>query len=379
MQQLKHLRILMISHTYPPIVGGVETQNFELYAWLSKIADVKLIANKKRWLIPFFLPYVTIRVLFSASKYDIIVLGSCLLANVGWAIKLFTKKPVVAVAHGLDLTWKNSLYQKLWVGIFVPSLNKLVAVGNETIRVGKERGISEDKFIFIPNGVDTEKNLVTASKHDLEKVIGERLEGKKIILTSGRLAKRKGVAWFIENVMPKLPENVLYTVAGAGPDRENIQKTIESTKLQTRVKMLGYISDEQRNILFNTCDLFIQPNIKVEGDMEGFGISVIEAGACRLPVLASKMEGLQDAIKDGQNGFLIEPYDADGYAKKINELLANDLERKAFGEKVRQFVIDNYQWKKIADRYLEEIEAVILNQSSKVDFPPKADQPWADN
>jgi len=353
------MKILFISHTYPPIIGGVENQNYELYTWLSKIADVELIANKKRSLIPFFLFYSAARAIFSAGKYDAVVLGSCLLANVGWAVKIFSKKPVLAVAHGLDLTWKNGLYQKLWVKTFVPKLDRLIAVGNETVKVAIEKGIPKEKITFIPNGVDTEKLFANHSREELETIVGEKLENKKVILTSGRLAKRKGVAWFIENVFPKLPENVIYIIAGNGPDKENISSAISKISASARIKTLGYVTDEARNILMNTCDLFIQPNIKVEGDMEGFGISVIEAGSCKLPVIASRLEGLQDAIKDEQNGFLIEPYNAEAYALKITELLSNDTYRKEFGEKTRQFVIDNYKWENIAERYTEEIKKIL--------------------
>ncbi len=350
------MKILFISHTYPPITGGVETQNYELYTWLSKITEAKLIANRKRWLIPFFLFYAPIKALFLQKNYDVILMGSCLLGNVGWFIKKFSNKPVLTVAHGLDLTWKNKLYQKLWVGTFIPSLDKLIAVGNETVRIGMELGINENKLVFIPNGVDTEKFIKQHSQQELENILGRKIEGKHVLLTTGRLAKRKGVAWFIENVMPKLPENVIYVVAGNGPDKENIESAVEKQNLSSRVQILGFVPDEVRDTLWNTCDLFIQPNIKVEGDMEGFGISVIEAGSCKLPVIASKLEGLQDAIKDGQNGFLIEPRDADAYVSKINQLLADENFRKDFGEKTRQFIIDNYEWKNIAKKYVEEIE-----------------------
>ncbi|TAK95448.1 glycosyltransferase family 1 protein [Patescibacteria group bacterium] len=355
-------RILFLSHTYPPIVGGVETQNYELFTWLSKIADVRLIANRQRYLVPFFLIYSVFPVLFLVGKYDVLLLGSSIEGNIGWLIKKLTRKSVVAVAHGLDLTWKNKLYQLLWPKVFIPSLDKLIAVGNETIRVGMERGIPESKFVFVPNGVDTERNLGNYSRADLEKIVGESIENKKIVLTSGRLAKRKGVAWFIQNVLPKLPANVLYVVSGEGVDRENIQKAIESTASQAQVKMLGYTTDKVRNTLFNTADVFVQPNIKVDGDMEGFGISVIEATACRLPVVASNLEGLRDAIKDNQNGFLVEPGDANGFAKKITELLDNDDLRREFGEKARQYAIDNYSWDKIAMRYLEELKKITSNQ-----------------
>jgi len=358
---MEKTKILFVSHTFPPIVGGVESHNYELSTWLSKQADVKLIVNKKRWLIPFFLVYSAICTAMLAKKYDVVVLGSCLLCNTGWFAKKLTKKPVVAIAHGLDLTFKNFFYQKLWVGVFLKEMDKIIAVGNETIRIVKEKGISEDKIVFIPNGVDTEKHLVSATKNDLEKIIGQSVENKKILLTSGRLAKRKGVAWFISNVMPKLGEEFLYIIAGDGKDKENIKSAIKNTALENRVIMLGYISDKQRNILFNTANLFVQPNIKIRGDMEGFGISVIEAGACGLPVLASNIEGLKDAIKEGQNGFLIESGNADAFIKKINELFMQGNPREIFGEKVREYVVQNYSWEHIAELYLNEIKKVIKN------------------
>lgn len=355
------MKILFISRAYPPIVGGIETQNYELYTWLLKIAEVKLIANKRgKKFLPLFLPYALLRGLFLLRKYDALLLGDGVMGIVGWFLKIFYKKPVICVIHALDLTYEMALYQKLWVGFFIKKLDKIIAVGNEAIKIGMSKGIPENNFVFIPNGVDNEKYIGNYSKNDLEKIIGEKLENKSVILTSGRLVKRKGVVWLVENVMPKLGENIIYAIAGDGPDRENIKRAVEKNNLQGRVKIFGYVTDEVRNILFNTCDLFIQPNIKVSGDAEGFGISVIEAASCKLPVIASRLEGLQDAIKDGRNGFLIEPYDIGGYVKKINELLADDNFRKEFGEKARQFVIDNYSWDKIAKRYLEEIEKTIL-------------------
>lgn len=366
------MKILFISRAYPPIVGGIETQNYELCTWLSKIAEIKLIANKRgRKFLPIFAPHALLRALFSLRSYDAILLGDGNIAIIGWFIKIFSNKPVICVVHGLDINYGSAslgvwyekalifFHQKLWVGFFIKKLDKFIAVGNETVRVAIEKGIASERIVFIPNGIDAEKFNGIFSREQLKTILGEEIEGKKFILTSGRLAKRKGVAWFVENVLPKLPENVVYVIAGDGPDRENVKNVIARNNLAVKVKVLGYVTDEVRNILMNTCDVFVQPNIKIPGDMEGFGISVIEAASCKLPVIASKLEGLQDAIKDGQNGFLIEPYDADGYVKKINELLSDGNFRKEFGEKARKFVIENYSWDKIAGRYLEEIKDVI--------------------
>lgn len=354
------MRILFISHAYPPTVGGVENQNFELSTWLGEIAEVKTIANGRgKKFLPFWMPYALVKSLFLMPKYDVILLGNALLAHMGWILKIIYRKPVVVVVHGLDLTFQNWCYQKFWVNFFIPKMDKLVCVGNETVRVAKEKGIVEDKLIFIPNGVNTDKFQSEHNWSEIEKIFGRKLVQEKVLMTSGRLARRKGVAWFVRNVMPKLSENVLYIVAGDGADRENIEQAITENNLSERVKMIGYMGDPVRDMLFHTCDLFIQPNIKVAGDMEGFGLSVIEAAFCGIPVIASRLEGLQDAIKDGQDGFLIEPEDAQGYVTKINELLSDDTARKAFGQQARQFVIDNFGWEKIAQKYLVEIEKVV--------------------
>ena len=93
--------------------------------------------------------------------------------------------------------------------------------------------------------------------------------------------------------------------------------------------------------------------------MEGFGISVVEAGACRLPVLASEIEGLRDAIKDGKNGFLTESANADMFVQKINELFNQGSPREIYGEKVREYVVQNYSWEYVSNLYFKEIETVI--------------------
>lgn len=355
------MKILFISRAYPPVVGGIENQNFELGEWLGKIAEVEIIANKRgKKFLPFFLPYAAIKAIFNASRFDAILLGDVVLAVVGFKVKLFHKKPVICVAHGLDLTFKNSFYQKIWINLFAKKIDKFIAVGNETVKVSREKGIPENKIAFIPNGVDVQKFSEDYDRTALEKIIKGSIENKKFILTSGRLAKRKGVAWFCENIVPKLPENIVYIIAGDGPDKKNIRTVIQKNNLQNRVKMLGYVSDEERNILLNTCDIFVQPNIKIPGDMEGFGISVIEAALCKIPVLASNLEGLKDAIKDGQNGFLVESENVQAWISKTNELLANDVLRFEFGKKARQYVIDNFSWKIIVEKYFEEIKSIIL-------------------
>lgn len=355
------MKILFISRAYPPVTGGIENQNHALSVWLPKYAETTTIANHygKKFL-PFFLPYAIVIALWKMRHFDVLLLGDGVLGIVGFFTKIvYPKKPVVSVLHGLDLTYSLSLYQSLWVKQFLPKLDAYIAVGNETIKVGTAHGLPENKFFFIPNGVNPEKHLGEYSRKDLERILGRNLTDKKVLLTSGRLAKRKGVAWFIGHVLPFLPEHVLYAVAGGGPDRENILIAIRKSNMTDRVIFLGYVDDTTRDTLFNTADLFIQPNIPVENDIEGFGLTVLEATTCRLPVVASRLEGLQDAIKDGENGFLIEPENAPAYVAKINELLTLDPQtRQELGEHVREYVVKQYAWSSIAGDYAALLEKI---------------------
>jgi len=106
------MRVLFISHAYPPTVGGVETQNYELSIWLPKNAEVKTLANGRgKNFLPIWMPYTLFKCLFLAPRYDAILLGNALLAHMGWILKIIYGKPVVLVAHGPELTYKNWIYQ----------------------------------------------------------------------------------------------------------------------------------------------------------------------------------------------------------------------------------------------------------------------------
>jgi glycosyltransferase involved in cell wall biosynthesis len=365
------LRILFISRAYPPVVGGIENQNYALSAWLKKHGAVTTIANRfgKKFL-PFFLPYALIRTLLCARRFDAILLGDGVLSIIGWATKIcYPKKAVLSVVHGLDITYPFFLYQFLWVRVFLPKLDRLIAVGNETISLGIARGIPKENFEFVPNGIDpSAHHNPNFSRKDLEGILGDLKKDATVLLTSGRLARRKGVAWFIRNVLPTLPNAVLYVVAGDGPDRDNIRSAIEETRNFERVKLLGYVSDRARDILMNTCDIFVQPNIHIPGDVEGFGITPIEASSCGIPVIVSRLEGLKDAFADGKNGIFAEPENVEDWRKKIEHLLSNPEERKAFGERARVYTARHFDWATISACYAGIIQDTVSRTTGERDL-----------
>jgi len=349
---MQRLNILFISRAYPPVIGGIERQNYEISKSLSKENHVGLIVNTKgKKVLPIFGIFALMKLLFMLHKYDIVLLGDGVLGIIGWIIKFVSQKPVVCIVHGLDLTYPNIIYQKLWVNLFLRKIDKLIAVGNETINQAVLRGIPRSNLIFVPNGVSIKKSLSTYSKKDLEKLIGRKIYGK-VLLTLGRLVKRKGVAWFIEEVVDKSCDSYIYIIAGDGAEKSNIITIIKKNGLQNRVFYIGAVSDKEKDVLYSTADLFIQPNIKVAPDIEGFGLVVLEAASYGLPVVASDIEGLKDAISNGINGILVQERNAAQYKKAIAVFLKNDQYRKQFGARARRYVMKYYSWENIAAKYI---------------------------
>ena len=172
-----------------------------------------------------------------------------------------------------------------------------------------------------------------------------KLGSKKILLSVGRLIERKGFHWFVDEVIPPLIEDYkdfIYVIAGAGPMQKYIEDIIHKKNLYNWVILLGKIDDELLGLLYNISDIFIMPNIPVEGDIEGFGVVALEASSCKLPVIASNLEGIRDALLDGEIGDLILPLDPLNFSKAILNLLESDNLRKKIGEKARELVLDNF-------------------------------------
>jgi glycosyltransferase involved in cell wall biosynthesis len=349
-------RILCLSRAYPPVIGGIERQNYELFASLAEIAQIKIIANRygKRNL-PFFLPLAFLKTLVYLPGYDVILLGDGMLSFIGWLIKLLSRKKVVCIVHGLDVTLPHRFYQRLWVRYFMPRLDAIVAVSEQTRRESICRGIPPEKVAVVPNGVNLRNFTCEYDRSVLTALIGKAYENRKIILTVGRLIKRKGVAWFVASVMPKLPEEVIYLVVGEGAERTSIEHAIKANQLGDRVFLLGHADEEQKKTLYAVADLYVQPNVKVTGDIEGFGLVVLEAAASCTSVIAARLEGLQDAVTDGKNGVLVEAGNEDEFVRQVNKYLMDDALRNKLGKEARVFVSERFEWHRIAQRYFDII------------------------
>jgi phosphatidylinositol alpha-1,6-mannosyltransferase len=152
-------------------------------------------------------------------------------------------------------------------------------------------------------------------------------------------------------VLHALPTNTHYLISGSGPEKEAILKAAKEKSLTARVHLLGKVSDQDKLLLLHTADIFIQPNIKVAGDMEGFGIAVIEATGCGRPVVGSNLEGLADALAGGKNGRLVEAENASAWTDALIPLIRSQEARDLLGSQALGYTKTNFSWEIITKRY----------------------------
>lgn len=350
------MKTLFITRKYPPNKGGMEKISYGIISNFPELENARIISwgRSQKGLI-FFIPWVFLKsfYLLSFKQIDIIHLGDCALAFIGYILKRVFKTPIVITAHGLDLTYNNKLYQFM-IKKTLKYFDKIICVSTATRGIAISKGLEQHKCVIIYNGIDTSELHMLGDNKSLRKKLEEKtklnLSSKFVLLSVGRLVKRKGVSWFIKNVFTKLDNNCIFLIIGRGEEEKRIRGIIKSLQLENRIFMLGKVSDETLKLAYNSADIFIMPNIPIAGDMEGFGIVAIEAASCGLPVIASNLEGIKEAVREGQNGFLVEPYDIKSYVKKITGVIKMK-NLKSFKKKQMEYTKENYDIKNISHKY----------------------------
>lgn len=348
------MKVLFIARRFPPSVGGMERFAYSLSKALpdaqTEIVPVTWGGDSRLTLI-FAIPWLFLRglwKLWTDRSIDMIHMQDAVLSPPGWLLSKLSHRPWIVVAHGLDLTFSLQLYQKVNV-FFARQANAMVAISEATAAEALKRGIDPAKLVTIPLGVD-DVPLVKVARDQVLSAAGVPTQATAL-LTVGRLTKRKGVAWFIEHVLPEIPSSVHYIVIGDGTERQVIEKVIRRKQLGKRVHLLGRLSDDAKQQWLAAADIFVMPNIKVPGDMEGFGIVAHEAAMAELPVVASNLEGIAQALQDKKNGILLPPGNKTMYIKTLSDLADHPTERQKIGKAARAYTLKTFGWPTIARQY----------------------------
>ena len=332
------MHVLFVTRKFPPQTGGMETLAHDTYeALLAGGSRVTLLRNvKSDWHSCWWLPLTLWRMarVIRTDRPDVVLLGDALMNAVATRLLRWHHLPHATMVMGLDVTFDSSVYRKVVVR-HLRAAPLIIAISGATATAVRAAGVEEDHLRVLRLSVEAPSDM--APREEARRELRERFgvpDGTAVLVTLGRLVRRKGVAWFVAQVLPAVRADVVHLVAGAGPAQERIRRVARRKGMQDSVRLLGRVSRDDRELLLRGADLFVQPNIHVYGDMEGFGLVNVEAAVRDLPVLAADIEGIPDAVVDGATGWLVRSQDAPRWRSRLEEVLA-DLDGLA--EQGREF------------------------------------------
>jgi glycosyltransferase involved in cell wall biosynthesis len=269
--------------------------------------------------IPFFTPLYT----FEKKRYLVI-------HHVHQDVFRKTLKPPFSnLAMFLEKTVMPNVYENCKIVTVSPSTKE------EILRIG----LTKKDVDVIYNGVDLSK-LVPAAKSE-----------KPMILSLGRLKSYKSIDVLVKaaaKIVKEIPD-VDIVIAGDGEEKLRLKKLAKYLEVDKNVRFVGKVSEDQKISLYQKSWVFVNPSY-----LEGWGITSIEANACGTPVVASRVSGLKDSVRDGETGFLVTYGDNSALADKVIELIKNDKLRTEMSETSLNWG-RMFDWRKSADAFLELI------------------------
>ena len=209
-------------------------------------------------------------------------------------------------------------------------------------------GYDKKKIFRIPNFID--RNIFYPSNQQSETQIKKEigLTPKKIVIYTGRLDESKGVHILLEawEKIIKDFNDIFLIILGGGYLGEKLKEQCCVLGIEKNVKFCGIVNNVRDYLI--TSDVFVLPSFR-----EGFPNSVLEAMACGLPVISTKIGGIVDVIKDGDNGILVEPGNVNQLADAMKKLISNDEYALALGKNALKKIRENYDINGIVKRYIK--------------------------
>lgn len=203
----------------------------------------------------------------------------------------------------------------------------------------------------IPHPIDTEsfKPKMKGMTHN------ERIK----VLFVGAIVKRKGVLLLVEAAKRLKEKNIEFWLVGGGRDISNrsmhLHRKIMNATRSLNVKYFGYIEHNKLPNVYNLADIFVLPSYAHarDGWEELFGIVLLEAMSCGLPVISTDCVGPREIVEDGRNGFLIPQRNVDELVEKIKILSDDEKLRRRMGMEGRKKVLREYNVRKIAKEWMD--------------------------
>ena len=370
-------KTLLITLEYLPQIGGVANHlaKFSEHMPSDKIVVLTKKNYETRSVINNFFPYkiyrdlptttsklfltrllrhlLTIKQIVKIARHENIkyMLAGQLLP-IGTSVllaSLLLRIPYGVITYGIDLTLPRKQWRKKILATLVLKKARFVIVsGLFTKQLASAYNI-ENKIEIISPTPFVSKGKLNESK--LMKIKSSLCnDGKKILLSVGRLIPRKGHKLVLKTIRD-LP-NIYYLIIGKGSEKKDLEKLILDYKIENRVKILDNVDYNELPYYYELSDLFILTPLNIADDFEGFGLVYLEANSFGKPVIATAVGGVSDAVKNNINGLLLEKTDCFLIKQALVKFINDEKFYQKLSSRAEQYVNNEFNWQKSANKLM---------------------------
>lgn len=360
-------RVLVVSNDFPPRQGGIETFVRSLCDQLpadrlvvltatmpghaAYDADLSFPVERDRTSMLLPSPRVTRHAVRVMRRYgvDRVMFGAAApLGLMGPALRRAGADRIVALTHGHEAWWARlpGARQALRrIGDAADTVTSVSSWSSERIAPALSAGPAARMRRLTP-GVDTSRFHPDCGGEKLRKGLG--LVGVPVVACVSRLVPRKGQDTLIRawpRVLAAVPDAVLLLVGG-GSDRERLTRLARDAGVAHAVHFTGAVPWSDIPPYVDAADVFAMPcrTRRFGLEAEALGIVFLEAAAVGKPVVVGDSGGAPDAVRHGETGYLVDPYNPVGIAVRLIELLTDPARARAFGEVGRAWVTAEWSW-----------------------------------
>ena len=243
---------------------------------------------------------------------------------------------------------KKAVYSADLIILYTPLMLPEIEKSFPKIRKGKIR--------YLHNAVNVERFTIGEPDREILKKYMPSIGSKKLLLYVGRLSRKKGILDLVKSfskVVEKEP-NVVLALAGREEKgyTDKVRKLVKELKLESKVIFLGPVPNKDVIHLMRACDLFVYSSI----GGEGIPRAILEAMACGKPVVATRVSGIPEAVRDGETGYLVGVGDYEAFSDRVLKVLRDKQLREKMGMNARALIEREFNYKKIIPQLAQLIE-----------------------
>jgi phosphatidyl-myo-inositol dimannoside synthase len=353
---------LIVTRTFPPELGGMQSLMWGLSKELSKNFMIKVFTdfheNHKSFdqkasfsiervggpkILRKFRKAYLINEFTKNNRVDGII------ADHWKSLELIkSDKKKYCLIHGKEINHPKGSSLNNRVIKVLNNVEKVIANSEYTKNLAISNGVNHDKITVINPGVNPVNEI---NKKSLEKVESLLKIKTPRLITVSRFDKRKNhekIIMTLRNLKQQYPD-IIYICIGYGDEEKNLKKLVQELDLSSQVMFFKDISDELKNSLLAKSDIFVMPSIIHKKSVEGFGISYVEAAQYGVPSLGGKDGGASDAIDHEKTGLICDGNNLDEIYSSLSSMIENKKYLE-FGKNAKDYV-SRFEWEKVLEKY----------------------------